>query len=149
MSSARNQRTLSKAATVEGIGLMLGVESSVTLKPADAGTGIVFVRTDLAEQPRVAVSSATRVTEVRRATGIQAEGVSLQTVEHMMSALAGLGVDNAVIEIDAAEPPIGDGSALPYVEAIQKAGIIEQNAPYEPIILTEPIVVENGDRQVG
>jgi len=89
-----------------------------------------------------------QVTELSRCTGIQNAEVSLQTVEHVLATLAGLHIDNAFVEVDAPEPPIGDGSALPFVEAIRKAGILPQDAERTYLTFSEPLYVEHGDRQV-
>lgn len=133
---------------VSGISLMLGVPSKVTLRPAPPHTGIVFVRTDLPGRPTLRVEVSHHVAELSRCTGIQNAHISLQTVEHLLAALAGLGVDNVFVEVDAPEPPIGDGSAKPFVDAILAVGLVPQETKREYLTFTEPIYVESENRQV-
>ncbi|MBO7603303.1 MAG: UDP-3-O-acyl-N-acetylglucosamine deacetylase [Bacteroidales bacterium] len=122
-----NQRTLSKEYAFEGKGLHTGKHSRVLLRPAPADTGIVFVRTDLGGvQVR---AEAANVVSTRRSTMLGSGCAKVGTVEHVLSALTGLGVDNAYIDIDRAEMPILDGSAAPYVAAIAPDGLTEQDAP--------------------
>lgn len=127
---------------------MLGIPSKVTLRPAPPNTGVVFVRTDLPHRPTLRVEVSCHVTELGRCTGIQNAHLSLQTVEHLLAALAGLRVDNVFVEVDAPEPPIGDGSAKPFVDAIFAVGIVPQETRREYLTFTEPIYVESEDRQV-
>lgn len=122
-----NQRTLSKEYSFEGKGLHTGKHSRVLLRPAPTGTGIVFVRTDLGGAQVSAV--AANVVSTRRSTMLGSGRAKVGTVEHVLSALTGLGVDNAYIDIDSSEMPILDGSAAPYVAAIAPDGLTEQDAP--------------------
>ena len=120
------QHTLASPATIAGIGLHTGVEVRVRLLPAPANTGIVFRRTDL-EGFRIEAQSR-HVARVSYATSLMKKGVLISTTEHLLSALAGMGVDNAIVEIDNLELPIMDGSALPFVRLIVNAGLRRQRA---------------------
>jgi UDP-3-O-[3-hydroxymyristoyl] N-acetylglucosamine deacetylase/3-hydroxyacyl-[acyl-carrier-protein] dehydratase len=121
------QHTLAAPATLEGTSLHTGGKVTLTLRPAPEGHGFKFRRMDLADQPFIA-ADVDKVQTVERATTLAEGSVKVHTVEHVLSALVGMGVDNAVIEMDANEPPIGDGSARPFVELIKKVGIVPQNA---------------------
>ncbi len=122
------QRTLKESIHASGIGLHSGDKVYMTLRPAPANSGIVFRRLDLPE-PVDIPASALRVTETTLGTTIEQGGARVGTVEHLMSAFAGLGVDNAFVDLTAAEVPIMDGSAAPFVFLLQSAGIEEQSAP--------------------
>ena len=119
------QHTLANEYSFEGKGLHTGTYSHITLKPAPCGTGVVFLRTDLGEGKCVK-ALAENVSSTARSTTISDGEVSVTTIEHLMSALTGMGVDNAFIEIDNIEVPILDGSALPYAREILKDGTVEQ-----------------------
>ncbi|WFC41244.1 UDP-3-O-acyl-N-acetylglucosamine deacetylase [Pseudoxanthomonas sp. SE1] len=139
------QRTLKNVIRATGVGLHSGEKVYMTLRPAPVNTGIVFRRVDL--EPVVEIpASAGLVTETTLCTGLTCEGAKVQTVEHLMSAMAGLGVDNAYVELSSAELPIMDGSAGPFVFLIQSAGITEQDAPKRFIRITRPIEVTEGDK---
>ena len=114
---------------------------TLTVRPAPPGHGRKFKRLDLPEQPTID-ASVSLVKTVERATTLGEGSVQVHTVEHVLSALAGLGVDNALIEMDANEPPIGDGSALPFVQLIRRAGIVAQEAPRPIFELREPLHIE-------
>jgi len=118
-----HQRTLAKPATLTGSALHNGGNVTLTIHPAPAGPGYKFRRTDLPDEP-VITALVDHVKTVERATALVEGNAKIQTVEPVLSALAGLGVDNALIEMDANEPPIGDGSAAPYVAIILEAGIV-------------------------
>jgi UDP-3-O-[3-hydroxymyristoyl] N-acetylglucosamine deacetylase/3-hydroxyacyl-[acyl-carrier-protein] dehydratase len=122
-----SQQTLAKSASVTGSSLHTGANVTLTLHPAPPGHGRKFRRTDLPDQPLID-ARIDNVKTVERATTIAEGSVKVQTVEHVLSALSGMGVDNVLIEMDANEPPIGDGSARPYLEMIKSAGIVEQSA---------------------
>ena len=122
------QRTLKTITTAVGVGLHSGQKVELTLRPAPPDTGIVFRRTDL-PQPVTIPVSATAVTETRLASTISHLGAKVLTVEHLMSACAGLGLDNLYVDITAEEVPILDGSAASFVFLLQSAGIVLQNAP--------------------
>lgn len=143
------QRTLSKCASIQGTSLHTGKPVRLTIKPAEVNTGLKFRRIDLPDKPFIDASAA-NVQTVERATTLAEGSVNVHTVEHILSALTGMGVDNAIIEMDANEPPIGDGSAAPYVELIKQAGIEEQDAPCQVWEIREPVQVEtkNGSKIV-
>jgi len=142
--SAALEHTLASSAALEGTSLHTGEKVTLTLRPAPTGHGFKFRRTDLPDQPFIDADVA-RVQTVERATTLASGSVKVHTVEHVLSALVGMGVDNAVIEMTANEPPIGDGSSLPYVELIKKAGIVAQDAPRKVYEIREPIHIEIGD----
>ncbi|PAW75468.1 MAG: 3-hydroxyacyl-[acyl-carrier-protein] dehydratase FabZ [Verrucomicrobiia bacterium Tous-C4TDCM] len=142
--SADVQHTLATSATLEGTSLHTGAKVTLTLRPAPAGHGFKFRRTDLADQPFID-ADADKVQTVERATTLAEGSVKVHTVEHVLSALTGMGVDNALIEMDANEPPIGDGSSRPFVELIKKAGLAPQDAPRKIWEIREPIHQESGD----
>ena len=119
------QRTLSSKINASGVGLHTGKKVSLTLMPADADSGITFIRTDIQSNPIKA--SFDNVNDTRLQTSLSNDEVRISTVEHLLSALAGLGIDNAVIQLDGPEVPIMDGSARPFVFMIQSARIKEQN----------------------
>ncbi len=137
----QNQCTLGKSVSVSGASLHTGEKVVLTLHPAPAGHGWKFKRSDLADEP-ILDARIDHVKTVERATTIAEGAVKVQTTEHVISALAGMGVDNCLIEMDANEPPIGDGSAQPYVELIKQAGIVDQNVARLIYEVTEPIHIE-------
>lgn len=139
--SATNQRTLAKSASLEGTSLHTGQPVTLTLKPAPADSGLKFRRVDLPDQPFIA-TDVDKVQTVERATTLAEGSVKVHTVEHILSALTGMGVDNAIIEMDANEPPIADGSSRPYVELIKSAGIVEQDAPRRVWQIRQPVTIE-------
>jgi UDP-3-O-[3-hydroxymyristoyl] N-acetylglucosamine deacetylase/3-hydroxyacyl-[acyl-carrier-protein] dehydratase len=131
-----------------GISLMLGIQSSLTFKPAPIDYGIVFVRTDLPQQPQVKVDIANHVSEIARCTSIRTGEACVHSIEHVLSALAGMRIDNAIIEISAPETPAADGSALPYVELLQQAGISKQDAPRRYFHSAQTISIAEADKQL-
>jgi UDP-3-O-[3-hydroxymyristoyl] N-acetylglucosamine deacetylase len=140
------QRTLQNTIRATGVGLHSGKKVYLTLRPAPVNTGIVFVRTDL--EPEVQVpASAALVTDTTLCTALSRDDVKVATVEHLMSALAGLGIDNAYIDISAPEVPIMDGSAGPFVFLIQSAGIAEQEAPKKFIRIKREVVVQEDGKE--
>src|SRR5690554_5995572 len=135
------QRTLKNTIRATGIGLHSGEKVYLTLKPAPVNTGIVFRRMDL--DPAVEIlASAVNVGETTMSTTLVKGDVKVDTVEHLLSAMAGLGIDNAYVELSASEVPIMDGSAGPFVFLIQSAGLEEQDAPKEFIRILREITVE-------
>ena len=142
--SAAVQHTLAGQATLEGTSLHTGQKVTLTLKPAPEGHGFKFRRVDLPDQPFIN-ACVDKVQTVERATTLAEGSVKVHTVEHVISALTGMGVDNALIEMDANEPPIGDGSSRPFVELIKKVGTLAQNAPRKVWEIREPIHLETGD----
>src|SRR2546421_5217613 len=139
--SSELQQTLAKSASVSGTSLHTGEKVTLKLQPAPVDSGIKFKRRDLQDEPTIDATIANLKT-VERATTIGEGSVRVHTVEHILSSLVAMGVDNAVVEMDANEPPIGDGSAQPYVELIKKAGIVAQDAPRRIFDVREPIHVE-------
>ncbi len=136
-----NQHTLSKPGSLSGSSLHTGEKVTLTVRPAPPGHGWKFKRIDLPDEPTID-ARIDHVKTVERATTIAEGNAKVHTVEHVLSALAGLGVDNALIEMDSNEPPICDGSARPFVELIRKAGIEEQPVPRSVFEITEPIHIE-------
>jgi UDP-3-O-[3-hydroxymyristoyl] N-acetylglucosamine deacetylase/3-hydroxyacyl-[acyl-carrier-protein] dehydratase len=138
------QTTVAHAQTVKGQALHTGNDVTLTVKPAAANTGFIFKRTDLADEPTVA-AHIDHVKQVERATTLGEGSVKIHTVEHLLSALRGFGIDNAAIEISANEPPIGDGSGRIFAELLEKAGKTELEAPLAEYELTEPVRVTSRD----
>jgi UDP-3-O-[3-hydroxymyristoyl] N-acetylglucosamine deacetylase len=139
------QRTLKSLVSASGVGLHTGQKVRMTLRPAPADTGIVFRRIDLAS-PVDIPARAELVGEARLASTLVKGDVKIHTVEHLMSALGGLGVDNAYVDLDAAELPIMDGSASPFVLLIQQAGLEEQAAPKRFLRVLRRVEVRDGDK---
>jgi UDP-3-O-[3-hydroxymyristoyl] N-acetylglucosamine deacetylase/3-hydroxyacyl-[acyl-carrier-protein] dehydratase len=132
------QRTLAKEVSLTGVGLHTGKEVTLTLKPAPINYGYAFIRTDLEGNP-VIEADANYVVSTQRGTNLEKKGVKIQTSEHVLAALVGMDVDNCILEINAPEPPIMDGSSKYFVEAIEKAGLVEQEAPREEYIVRDVI----------
>jgi UDP-3-O-[3-hydroxymyristoyl] N-acetylglucosamine deacetylase len=141
------QRTLKNLVRTVGIGLHSGSKVELVLRPAAPNAGIVYRRTDVAP-PMDIPATAESVVDVRMATTLGRDGVIVGTVEHLSSALAGLGIDNCYVDVDAAEIPIMDGSAASFVFLIQSAGIVEQNAPREFVRVKKPVEIKDGDKWV-
>ncbi len=139
------QRTLKTTVRATGVGLHSGEKVYMTLRPAPENAGITFRRVDL-EHPVDVPADPTLVGETMLGTTLVKDGVRVATVEHLMSALAGLGIDNINVDLSAAEVPIMDGSAGPFVFLLQSAGIEEQNAAKKFIRIKKPIRVEDGDK---
>ena len=141
------QTTLASSVHYTGVGLHSGKEVSMELQPAEADTGIVFVRGDLPGQPQVE-AKAENVTSTLRATTIEDNGIKMFTIEHLMSAFHGAGVDNARVIIDAEEPPVADGSSKAFLELIQQAGIKELAKERREIVIDKLYRVDDGDKFV-
>jgi UDP-3-O-[3-hydroxymyristoyl] N-acetylglucosamine deacetylase len=139
------QRTLKSLIRATGVGLHTGEKVAMTLRPAQPDTGIVFRRIDT-PQPVDIPATAARVVDTRLCSVLEEQGTRVATVEHLMSAFAGLGVDNAYVDLTGAEVPIMDGSAGPFVFLLQSAGIEEQNAPKRFFRIKRPIEVRDGDK---
>ena len=139
------QRTLQNMIRATGVGLHSGEKVYLTLRPAPVDTGIVFRRVDLEPVAEIP-ARADLVTETMLCTGLTRDGGKAMTVEHLMSALAGLGVDNLYVELSAPEVPIMDGSSGPFVFLLQSAGIVEQNARKRFIRILKPVEVRDGDK---
>ena len=139
------QRTIRSVIRATGVGLHSGLKVNLELRPAPADSGIVFRRTDLT--PPVEIRADARaVGDTRLASCLSSAGATISTVEHLMSALAGLGVDNVFVDVDASELPIMDGSASTFVYLIQQAGIAEQTAAKKFVRVTRSVEVHEGDK---
>jgi UDP-3-O-[3-hydroxymyristoyl] N-acetylglucosamine deacetylase len=143
----RYQRTLKNIIKCSGIGLHSGKQVNMALMPATADTGIVFVRGDLRGAEIEAIAANTSATSY--ATTLRKNGASVQTVEHLLSALAGLGISNAYVELDSDEVPIMDGSAAHFVRMIADAGIQSQDRTLPVLKITKPLFVREGDKQLA
>ncbi len=139
------QRTLKNTIRATGVGLHTGEKVYLTLRPAEPNTGIVFRRVDLAE-PVSIKATPKNVGETVLSTTLVEGKVKISTIEHLLSAFAGLGIDNAIVDVSAAEVPIMDGSAGPFVFLLQSAGVEEQDAPKQYIRIKRAIRVEEGDK---
>src|SRR6266571_8464111 len=137
MTTPEVQQTLAKAAGFSGTSLHTGEKVSLKLQPAPVDHGIKFKRKDLQDEPTID-AKIDNLKTVERATTIGEGAVRVHTVEHVLAALSAMGVDNAIVEMDANEPPIGDGSAQPYVEMIKRAGVVPQEAPRRSFVVREP-----------
>lgn len=144
--SGEQQQTIAREARISGVGLHTGNTTNLVFKPAPVGYGIRFVRVDLPEQPEVPVRADNVVLEdLLRQTAIGTGPAQIMTVEHVLAAVSGLGIDNLRMELDANEPPIADGSAQPFVDTLLAAGIVAQEAPRQYFEVTKPVVLlENG-----
>jgi UDP-3-O-[3-hydroxymyristoyl] N-acetylglucosamine deacetylase/3-hydroxyacyl-[acyl-carrier-protein] dehydratase len=144
------QRTLGSEARFSGTGLHSGVEATVVFKPAPANSGIRFVRSDLAARPEITatVENAVPSGDNARRTVLGSGDVSISTVEHVLAAVHGLGIDNLTIDIDAPEPAEPDGSSAPFVEVLKQAGVVEQDAPKRYVEVTSPVAISDGGVQL-
>lgn len=140
------QRTINKEVTLTGVGLHTGKEVTLTFKPAPENHGYSFVRIDLEGSPAIK-ADANYVVNTQRGTNLEKDGVKIQTSEHVLAALVGMEVDNCILELNASEPPIMDGSSKFFVEAIEKAGIVEQAACREEYVVKE--VISYLDEETG
>ena len=139
-----NQQTLNRPATFSGIGLHSGNRVNMTILPAPANSGVRFRRVDLDGKPEIE-ARVENVGETNRSTTLAKGNVKVHTVEHVLAALAGYGVDNAIVELDANEPPIADGSSREFCKIIQDAGIVPQAEKRETFTPTEPIEMQSGE----
>ena len=147
MSKHIRQRTLARPVSCSGVGVHSGKTANLTLHPAPENHGIRFTRTDTPD--RMSVSALfNMVVDTSLATVIGHGGIIVSTIEHLMASFTGLGVDNALVEVDAYEMPIMDGSAAQFTELILEAGIVEQDAPKHFFVVTEPISLEQGGKSV-
>lgn len=141
------QRTLKTSVSVTGVGLHSGEKVTLSLRPAPVNSGIVFRRVDVKPVEEIK-ARADLVHDTRLSTCMEQNGVRIATIEHLMSALAGLGIDNAIIEMDGAEVPIMDGSAGTFIFLLQSAGIVEQSAAKKFIRIKKTVEVRQGDKWV-
>ena len=137
------QRTIKKTVKARGVGIHSGKLVNMTLIPAEADHGVVFKRLDVGGRQVHAHSAF--VNEVVLSTGLEAQGVKVSTIEHLMSALSALGVDNVLVELDSFEVPIMDGSSAPFIFLVQSAGIEEQDASKRFIVIKDTIRVETAN----
>ena len=133
-----NQHTISKPVSLRGVGIHTGQEVNLTFKPTKENQGYVFCRVDLPEKPLIE-ANINFVVNTDRGTNLDKNGIKIRTSEHVLAALVGMGIDNILIELDAPEPPIMDGSSKYFVEALKKAGIKKQDAVREEYVVKEPI----------
>jgi DNA polymerase-1 len=136
-----DQKTIKGSASFSGIGLHTGSKTTITFKPAPPDTGVVFIRTDMKGSPQIKADLA-HVVDVSRGTTIGIGEARVLTVEHVLAAVAGLGIDNIYAEVDAGEAPVGDGSSEPFVKVLTEAGFEEQDRPRKQIKITHPIAYE-------
>lgn len=141
-----SQTTVLNSITCSGIGLHTGLHCNLKISPAAPDTGIVFIREDCEKKIKVRALIG-NVTDATLATTIEREGVKITTIEHLMAAFAGLGIDNAEVCLDAPEVPIMDGSAEPFNSLLKEAGVRSQQKPKKFVIIKHPVTVTDGDRQ--
>jgi len=141
------QRTIKNPVSMSGVGLHTGTSCTMTFKPAPENHGIRFIRTDLGGNPEIP-ALADYVIDVSRGTTLAVGEAKVYTVEHVLAAVVGLQIDNIIIELDGIEPPIGDGSAIPYVQVLEKAEFVQQSVPKDYLIIDETVVFHDEERQV-
>ena len=147
MSFIKNQRTIAKETSCVGIGLHTGVESKITFKPAPEDFGIRFKRMDVEGCPEIK-ADIDHVVDISRGTTIEENGVRIHTVEHALATCVGIGLDNVMIELSEKEPPVMDGSAIDFVEALLKAGVVKQNVPKNYLHIDQAIGYSDPKRGV-
>jgi len=141
------QRTISRIVEYSGVGLFTGEEVKLHFKPAPANTGVNFIRTDIASHPKVS-ANIERLSDSKRLISLEEKGVGVKSVEHVMAALAGLGIDNIEIEVNGNEVPAGDGSSLLFTELLKGTGIKPLEEPKNIFCLQEELKVSNGDASI-
>lgn len=141
------QRTITKPVSISGIGLHTGTSCTMTFKPAPINYGIKFVRIDLGGKPEIP-ANVDFVVDISRGTTIALGEARVHTVEHVLASIVGLQIDNIVIELDGIEPPIGDGSSMPYVEKLLEAGFETQDAPKDYLVIDQTVMYHNEDEKV-
>ncbi|HUX60673.1 MAG TPA: bifunctional UDP-3-O-[3-hydroxymyristoyl] N-acetylglucosamine deacetylase/3-hydroxyacyl-ACP dehydratase [Ignavibacteriaceae bacterium] len=141
------QRTITKPVSMSGIGLHTGTSCTMTFKPAPINYGIKFIRVDLGGLPEIH-AIADNVVDVSRGTTLGIGEVKVHTVEHVLAAVVGLQIDNLIIELDGIEPPVGDGSSMPYVEQLLKAEFVQQEAPKDYLIIDQTVTYHNEENQI-
>ncbi|MDD6133141.1 MAG: UDP-3-O-acyl-N-acetylglucosamine deacetylase [Selenomonadaceae bacterium] len=142
----QKQITIAAAVSYTGIGLHSGREVHMVLKPAPVDTGILFVRTDIAERPSIH-AAASNVTSTLRATTVEENGYKVFTIEHLMSAFHAQGIDNCVVEMDSEEPPVADGSSLAFFELLEKAGRQEQEKECHEIVIDKVYRIDDEENK--
>ncbi len=141
------QRTIEKPVSLSGIGLHTGTSCTLTFKPAPDNYGIRFVRVDLGGNPEIP-ANADNVVDVSRGTTLGIGEAKVHTVEHVLAAVVGLQIDNLIIELDGIEPPVGDGSSIPYVEKLLTAGFVQQGSPKDYLIIDETVMYHNEENKI-
>ncbi len=141
------QRTISKKVSISGVGLHTGCESTISFLPAPENHGVIFHRTDVGGKPEIP-ALADFVVDVSRGTTLGIGDVRVHTVEHVLAAIAGLEIDNIIIDLDAPEPPVGDGSAKPFVDALLEAGFTAQDAPKDYLIIDQTVEYQHEKAEV-
>ena len=141
------QRTIKKPVSISGKGLHTGTECKLTFKPAEENSGIRFIRADLGGRPEIP-AVADNVIDVSRGTTIGIGEAKVHTIEHVLSAIAGLQIDNIIIELEGIEPPVGDGSAMPFVKVLVKAGFEQQEAPKDYLIIDKTVMYHNEENNI-
>jgi UDP-3-O-[3-hydroxymyristoyl] N-acetylglucosamine deacetylase/3-hydroxyacyl-[acyl-carrier-protein] dehydratase len=141
------QRTIANPVTISGTGLHTGTPCTLTFKPAPVNNGIKFVRVDLGGNPEIP-ATADNVIDISRGTTLGLGEAKVHTVEHVLAAIVGLQIDNIIIEIDGIEPPVGDGSSIPFVDTLMKAGFEQQDAPKDYLIIDETVMYHEENKQV-
>ncbi len=143
------QQTIARTASLSGAGVHSGKPARLTVRPADEGAGVRFVRTDVTDRDAVIPALVTKVTTTELGTNMSNEaGVSVATVEHFLAACSGLGVDNIIAELDGPELPILDGSSRPFVDLLKQAGLQQQGAPRRMLKILKPVEVRHGAKFV-
>ncbi|MCH8327693.1 MAG: bifunctional UDP-3-O-[3-hydroxymyristoyl] N-acetylglucosamine deacetylase/3-hydroxyacyl-ACP dehydratase [Candidatus Marinimicrobia bacterium] len=138
------QQTIAESASISGTGLHTGVDCVATFRPGEIDQGIRFVRADLPDSPQIP-ADIDHVADISRGTTLELDGVRVHTVEHILAAAAGLGIDNLIVELSAKEPPVMDGSARPFVEVLLKAGLTKQNAPRRTLVVDQTVSFADPD----
>ncbi len=141
------QRTIAKEISISGVGLHTGTSCTMTFKPAPDNYGIRFVRTDLGGNPEIP-ANVDYVVDISRGTTIGLGEAKVYTVEHVLAAAFGLQIDNLIIELDGIEPPIGDGSAMPYVEKLIEAGFVSQDTPKDYLVIDQTVMYHNEEQKI-
>lgn len=144
---ADKQRTLNQVVELEGVGLHTGLKVTLRLLPSAENSGIKFIRTDIENRPVIA-ADVDNVVDVQRGTTLRENNATISTIEHLLAALTGLGVDNCLIEVNAPEIPIMDGSSRPFLEAIKKVGVKDLEAEKDYLVIKEPIKWENAEKGI-
>lgn len=141
------QRTIAKEVSISGIGLHTGTSCTMTFKPAPDNFGIRFVRVDLGGNPEIP-ANVDYVVDISRGTTLGLGDARVYTVEHVLSAVYGLKIDNLIIELDGIEPPVGDGSAMPYVEKLLEAGIVQQETPKDYLVIDKTVIYHEEENKI-
>lgn len=141
------QRTIAKPVSLSGIGLHTGTPCTITFKPAPENYGIKFVRVDLGGSPEIP-ANVDYVVDLSRGTTLGIGDAKVHTVEHVLAAIVGLQIDNIIIEIDGIEPPVGDGSAMPFVEKLLEAGFVTQNSPKDYLVIDQTVSYHDEEKNI-